>query len=46
MFPVRSEFNPKDADDNKSEERHLLNQVIQGVTNGFTSSEYKLNQLQ
>ena len=28
MFPVRSEFNPKDGEDKMTEDRHLLNQVI------------------
>ena len=46
MFPVHNEFNPKDSDDEKTnQDRRLLNEVIQKATYGFSSSEFKLNEL-
>jgi len=46
VFPVRSEFKPTDSDSVVSEEKRLLNEVIQKMTYGFSSSEKKLNELQ
>ena len=46
MFPVYGEFSPQDNDEVISDEKRLLNEVLQQNTYGFTSSEYKLNQLQ
>lgn len=46
LFPVRSEFKPKDSDSVISEDKRLLNEVIQKMTYGFSSSEKKLNELQ
>ena len=45
MFPVHSEFKPSDSDTIMNEDKRLLSEVIQQLTYGFTSSEYKLNQL-
>ena len=46
MFPVRNEWCPKDTDEASNEQRRLLNEIIQKMTYGFSSSEFKLNQLQ
>ena len=46
MFPVASDFKGKDAEELMSEDKRLLKEVIQQMTYGFTSSQYKLNELQ
>ena len=46
MFPVRSEFKPGDTDSIMNEDKRLLHEVIQKLTYGFASSEYKLSELQ
>ena len=46
MFPVRSEWKPKDQDETGNDTKGLLSNIIQTMTYGFSSSEFKLNQLQ
>ena len=46
MFPVQSQFAPKDTDAMVSDDRLVLNDVIQKMTYGFSSGEYKINELQ
>ena len=45
MFSVQSEFNPKDEEGMISDDRRVLNEIIQKMTFGFSSSEYKINEL-
>ena len=44
MFTVCNQFMPKDGEE-LNEDQLLLKQVIQKATYGFSSSEYKLNEL-
>lgn len=43
MFPVRNEWSPPDALGKGTETRDLFNELVQNLTYGFSSSEYKLN---
>ncbi len=42
MFPIRSRFSVA-SDEATGQEAQLLSEVIQKMTYGFSSSEYKLN---
>lgn len=46
MFTVHSTYEDDDSGQSKNESKTLLNEVVQKMTYGFTSSEYKLNELQ